>query len=255
MSTPGPVIEHLDDGFAVLTLTGDLDRDGAAALHTAAALLAAQERRFLAVDLTGCARRCPDAIVSLAALHTEQQGRGGELFVIGGVGAASDPHSVRHALPSVRAFADRTKWDRWGGLKALPAPHPVRYATPEQVLLHAVTFNGVPLVELGEDGETVLALGHHHPDRFLAALRSLARHNGCEPADCGLDEIPADFATTAADWSVFYAHARLVDVGGAKPQDPDAERCVCDDGADWYVVDAAQGAAHAVATMTWQIEV
>lgn len=242
-----PEIERPDDGIAVVTLTAPLDADTTAALGGTLIALAAEGRQHVAIDLAGNPGGTSAGIEHLAHLVAKQRAEGGDLYLI------SPPSGVAEAAKA-RAFKDRAFWGRFGGLRLLPMPHPTRYTPMERVLADAEVFYGVPIVELGEDGELLLALGHHEPRRFYAALCAFARRNGCDPADYVLDAVQdlAEFAAKATGWHVVYTHADRATLGNALPGD-DPQWCVCDGGGGWYADQAVEGAQHAVATMTYWI--
>lgn len=240
-----PSIERPDDGLAVITITGILDED--TGIRAALAGLAGEDRRYVALDLTGAWSAAPSAVQSLARHVPSWRAEGGDLYLIGA------PNGMAEAL-KVRGFKNRAFWERYGGLRVMPKPHPTRYTPTERVLADAEVFYGVPLVEIGEDGEILLALGHHEPRRFYAALCAFARRNGCDPADYLLDRVEdlAAFAAKATGWHVIYTHASRATLGNALPGD-DPQWCVCDEGGGWYADQVADGAQHAVPTMTYWI--
>lgn len=240
-----PSIERPDDGLAVITITGILDED--TGIRAALAELADEDRRYVALDLTGAWSAAPSAVQALARHVAPWRAEGGDLYLIGA------PTGVAEAL-KVRAFKNRAFWERYGGLRLLPMPHPTRYTPTERVLADAEVFYGAPVVEIGEEGEIVLALGHHEPRRFYAALCAFARHNGCDPADYLLDRVEdlAAFAAKATSWHVIYTHADRATLGTALPGD-DPTWCVCDEGGGWYADQAVEGTERAVATMTYWI--
>lgn len=247
-TTTHPAIERPDDGLAVLTLTGQLDEATAAAIRDNLALLAEEGRRYVAIDLADTWGGSTSGIASLARQAEKQRAAGGDLFLIHAPAGYTD--SIK-----ARRFKDRAFWDRFGGVRLLPKPHPVRYATEAQITRDAEWFYGVPIVELGEDGEQAFTLGHHSPRRFLAALLAYTRNNlGCDLADVGLDRVGdlAAFGEKATGWSVLYTHAGRVTLGMDAPGD-DPDWCVCDEGGGWWAHEAAEGAEHAVPTMTYWI--
>jgi len=116
----------------------------------------------------------------------------------------------------------------------------------------AESFYGVPLLRIGEDGDLIMALGHHEPRRFLAAMLAWARSEGYSPHEWHLGEIRLDaaFAEKAAGWHVFYTHA---DAATADNPDRDpGDWCVCDEGPGaWYATQATGEGGGALPTMTW----
>ncbi|SES04323.1 hypothetical protein [Streptomyces qinglanensis] len=57
------------------------------------------------------------------------------------------------------------------------------------------THYGIQMASLGEDGDRLLALGHHEPKRVLAAFNRYAR------TVIGWPNIADDFTASAADWA------------------------------------------------------
>lgn len=241
-----PSIERPDDGLAVVTITGTLDEATAAAIRDALAVLSEEDRRYVALDLTATWGASPAASQSLSRQAERWRAQGGDLYLIA-------PHGLAPAL-GMRGFKNRAFWDRFGGLRVTPKPHPTRYTPTERILADAEVFYGVPVVEIGEDGDVLLALGHHEPRRFYAALCAFSRRNGCDPADYLLDRVEdlAGFAAKATGWHVIYTHADRATLGNALPGD-DPTWCVCDEGGSWYADQVVEGVEHAVATMTYWI--
>lgn len=240
-----PLIERPDDGLAIINITGILDED--AGIRGTLAILAAQDRRHVALDLTNTWSAAPSAVQSLARHVPAWRAEGGDLYLIGA------PRGMAEAL-KVRGFKNRESWERFGGIRLMPKPHPTRYTPTDRVLADAEVFYGVPIVEIGEEGELILALGHHEPRRFYAALRAHARVHSSYPEDYLLDEVRdlAAFAQNATTWHVIYTHATRATLGNALPGD-NPEWCVCDEGGGWYANTATEGTAHAVPTMTYAI--
>lgn len=114
------------------------------------------------------------------------------------------------------------------------------------------TYYGVPLLRIGEDGDLLLALGHHEPRRFLAAMLAWVRSEGYSPREWLLGEIRLDaaFAEKATGWHRFYIHAdaATVDHPYADPED----WCVCHESPGaWYATQVTGPGDGALATMTW----
>jgi len=241
-------IERPDDGIAIVTLTAPLDADTTAALRGTLTALSAEGRRHVAIDLASVVFAGTAAgIADLARQVESQRAAAGDLYLI------SPPSGLAEAVKA-RAFRDRAFWDRFGGLRLMPMPHPIRYTPIDRVLADSEVFYGVPVVEIGEDGEIVLVLGHHEPRRFYAALCAFARRNGCDPADYLLDRVEdlAGFAAKATGWHVIYTHADRATLGNALPGD-DPQWCVCDEGCGWYADQVVEGTERAVPTMTYWI--
>lgn len=243
-----PEIERLDDGFAVVTLAGPINDHTATAVRDTLAVLAGEGRRYVALDLADAQHATHTALASLQRQVAKQRADGGDVFLISPGGGVA-------AILEARAFMNRGFWERYGGLAATPKPHPVRYATRELVLRDADTHYGVPIIELGEDGEWAFTLGHHEPRRFLAAILAHVRTTcGCDPVDAGLDSIDdlAAFGEKARGFSVIYRHADRATLGEDDGDGTPSDWCVCDDTA-WYAAEAAEDAPHAVPTMTYWI--
>lgn len=76
--------------------------------------------------------------------------------------------------------------------------HPIEDPTPEG------TYYGIPVAPLGEDGDTLLALGHHDPRRVLAAFNRYAR------TVCGWPNLADDYSATLTEWAGRIEHKRAV---------------------------------------------
>lgn len=241
-------IERLDDGLAVITLAGPIDDRAAAEVRDTLADLASENRHYVALDLANTQHATHTALASLRRQVAKQRADGGDVYLISPGGGVAP-------MLETRAFMNREFWERYGGLAATPKPHPIRYAAEQMVLRAADTYYGVPIVETGEDGEWAFTLGHHEPRRFLAAiLAHLRTACGCDPADAGLDSIDdlAAFGEKARGFSVIYRHADRATLGEDDGAGTPSDWCVCDD-TNWYAAEAAEGAPHAVPTMTYWI--
>ena len=121
-------------------------------------------------------------------------------------------------------------------------------ATEEEILGGCETFEGVPLADLSEDTVVVIAIGHHDPARFLAALRALARDRGWDPRDLGLPEADTQSVEQTKGWCLIYRHADR-----ETAEEPDlhpADWCVCDEN-PWWAVESGPG-PEATAAMWWE---
>lgn len=110
-------------------------------------------------------------------------------------------------------------------------------------------YYGVALAEIGEEGDAVIAFGHHEPRRYLAAMLKFARVRGWGARELNLGVLPAGDAEKAKQWRVIYRHADAETVGNHWST-PDW--CVCDD-CNWWAVEAAEDAPGATPVMWWEI--
>jgi hypothetical protein len=121
-------------------------------------------------------------------------------------------------------------------------------ATREEIIKGCETFYGVPISEIGEEGEAVVAIGHHEPRRYLAAMLAFARSRGWSPSELDLDGLTVDAVEKAKQWRLIYRHADAETVGAASSRD----WCVCDE-CEWWAVEATEETPGAVAEMWWDV--
>lgn|ERR1700761_2849502 len=123
-------------------------------------------------------------------------------------------------------------------------------ATEQEILNGCETFEGIPLAHLTEDQFVIVAIGHHSPERFLAALAAMARDRGWDPRDLGLYEATAESAAQARGWSLIYRHADRATA--EEPELHAADWCVCHE-SPWWIVESGVG-DEATPTMWWEAE-
>lgn len=110
------------------------------------------------------------------------------------------------------------------------------------------TFYGVPITEIGEDGDAIAAFGHPEPRRLLAAMLAFARSRGWGPLDLNLDTLPADAYEKAKTWRLIYRHADAATVHASESQ-LEGE-CICEE-CHWWAVEATESTPGATPVIWW----
>ena len=133
------------------------------------------------------------------------------------------------------------------------AKHAASTLTEEQLAPEFQTFYGVPVTLIYDeqyDAEHFIALGHHEPKRFLAAMLAYTRkQDTLDPDDYLLDDF--DTANTGvARWHAFYDHGDRIAVD---EPDRDEDWCVCDDHA-WLSVQHTGPGDSIIPTMVWRVD-
>jgi hypothetical protein len=119
-------------------------------------------------------------------------------------------------------------------------------ATRAEILDGCEAFYGVPLVEVGEEGHAIVAIGHFEPRRYLAAMLAFARSRGWAPFELKLsaDDLSVEAAEKAKGWLVFYRHAGAQTTETACGPD----WCVCDE-CRWWAIQSTAADSDATAVM------
>jgi len=128
-------------------------------------------------------------------------------------------------------------------------------ATPEQHEYDFRTFYDVPISLMHDelhDAEHFIALGHHEPKRFLAAMLAYTRkHTELDVSDYQLDDFGATRDYDARRWHTFYRHADAITVD--EPDEHTEDWCVCDD-YTWQSVQMAGPGDGTIPTMIWRVD-
>lgn len=121
-------------------------------------------------------------------------------------------------------------------------------ATEDEILKGCETFYGVPITEIGEEGDVIAAIGHFEPKRFLAAMLALGRDRGWDVPDLNLRLVKFDAVEKSKTWRVIYRHAdaKTVDTSYLEGD------CVCEE-CHWWAAEATEGTPGATAVMWWVI--
>lgn len=121
-------------------------------------------------------------------------------------------------------------------------------ATEEEILKGCETFYGVPITECGEEGDAIVAIGHHEPKRFLAAALALGRDRGWDVHDLNLHLVEFAEIEKSKAWRLIYRHADAAAVGVDYLEDD----CVCGE-CHWWAAEATADTPGATPVMWWVI--
>lgn len=127
-------------------------------------------------------------------------------------------------------------------------PKTNQLATEAEILKGCETFHGVPIAELGEEGDIIAAIGHHEPRRLLAAMLAFGRDRGWDAHELNLHRLKVDELEKTTAWRVIYRHADTKTAGVDYLEDD----CVCGE-SFWWAVEAAEGTPGATPVMWWRI--
>lgn len=120
-------------------------------------------------------------------------------------------------------------------------------ATEEEILKGCDVFYGVPITEIGEEGDVIAAIGHFEPKRLLAALLAFGRDRGWDPHELNLHLTEFDELEKSKAWRLIYRHADAATVDTAYLEGD----CVCEE-CHWWAVEAAEGTPGATPVMWWR---